>query len=239
MEEFKPFKNKKMTKSSLFVIVMTILWSTVVKAQTEREVRELSGFNGIRVSNSIEAEMVKGDTHEIEIVASGIDLQKIDTKVIDRVLEVGITGSNPRASSVKVTITYQQLDEVAASTSAKIFVRDLLESRDINISASTSSYVEASVKAQNLLLEAETNARIFVQGNTKNLTFNAFTNAQIDGNKLETDNAEVRINTNARGSFHVNQSVKGSAATRGRINYTGDPKIVDIKTNTGGAIEGN
>jgi hypothetical protein len=102
--------------------------------------------------------------------------------------------------------------------------------------AATSSYVEAEVDAKELVLDAQTNAKIFVSGKATNLDFSAYTNAEIAGEKLETDTATVKINTNAKGSFHVNQSITGSAATRGRVTYSGNPNIVDIKTNTGGSI---
>lgn len=220
--------------SGCFLLVVASL--TVSQAQTETESRPLAAFNSIQVSSGIDATLVKGDTHAVEITASGIELSRVESKVTNRVLELKVSGISPKASTVKATITYVSLEEVSASTSAKVFIKDPISEKTVRLYAATSSYVEAEVNAQDLLVDAQTNAKIFVTGKVTNLDFSAYTNAEVDGEKLVTDNATVKINTNAKGSFHVNESISGTAATRGRVVYTGDPNIVDIKTNTGGSI---
>ena len=205
-------------------------------AQTAEESRALAAFNSIQVTSGIDATLVKGDIHGVEITASGVELTKVESNVTNRVLELKISGIPPKASTVKAIVTYVSLEEVSASNSAKVFVKETITEKGVKLYATTSSYVEAEVNAQDLLLDAQTNARIFVTGKVTNLDFYAYTNSEIDGEKLETDNATVKINTNAKGSLHVNNSITGSAATRGRVTYTGDPNVVDIKTNTGGSI---
>ncbi|MCC5936765.1 MAG: DUF2807 domain-containing protein [Lunatimonas sp.] len=209
----------------------------VLVAQTSSETRPLPAFNGVRVSNSIEAVFVKGDKHEIEITASGLELSKVETSVTNRELELKISGVSPRSATVKATVTYVDLESVQAATSAKVFLKDPLVVRSAQLSAATSSYIEGVVQAQDLVLEAQTNAKIFVKGTASKLDFSAATNSEIDAEELEVEHAEVKINTNAKGSFQVTESLRGTAATRGRITYSGDPKILDVKTNTGGAID--
>lgn len=206
-------------------------------AQTEEETRTLAAFNSIQVASGIEATLVKGDSHSIEITASGVELSKIESNVTNRVLELKISGISPKASTIKAIVTYVSLEEVSGSSSAKVFVKNPISEKKVRLYAASSSYVEAEVNAENLVVDAQTNAKISVNGKVANLDFSAYTNAEIDGEKLVTDNATVKINTNAKGSFHVNKSITGSAATRGRVTYTGDPNIVDIKTNTGGSID--
>lgn len=227
----------KVLKNLIFRCFTLMVASTMVSyAQTELESRSLAAFNSIQVSSGIDATLVKGDTHNIEITASGVELSRVESKVTNRVLELKVSGISPKASTVKATITYVSLEEVSASTSAKVFVKEPIMEKSVKLFAATSSYVEVEVNAQDLLVDAQTNAKIFITGKATNLDFSAYTNAEIDGEKLVTDNATVRINTNAKGSFHVNESISGTAATRGRVVYTGDPNIVDIKTNTGGSI---
>lgn len=227
----------KILKNLILRCFTLMVASTMVSyAQTELESRSLAAFNSIQVSSGIDATLVKGDTHNIEITASGVELSRVESKVTNRVLELKVSGISPKASTVKATITYVSLEEVSASTSAKVFVKELITEKSVKLFAATSSYVEVEVNAQDLLVDAQTNAKIFITGKATNLDFSAYTNAEIDGEKLVTDNATVRINTNAKGSFHVNESISGTAATRGRVVYTGDPNIVDIKTNTGGSI---
>lgn len=218
----------------LSCITLIVAYPTV--AQTAEETRPLAAFNAVQISSGIDANLVKGDTHSIEITSSGLELSRVESTVTNRVLELKISGISPKASSVKATITYVNIEEVSASTSAKAFIKDPISEKTVKLYAATSSYIEAEVNAQDLVVDAQTNAKIFVTGTATNLDFSAYTNSEIDGEKLVTENASVKINTNAKGSFHVNESISGTAATRGRVVYSGDPNIVDIKTNTGGSI---
>lgn len=219
--------------------VAALLVTFNLAAQTNEEARSLQSFNAIKISNAIEADLVKGDKNEIHIAASGIDLNRVSTAINKQTLEVKITGSNIGATAVKVKITYIDINEVSATTAAKVFVKSPLNARTIKVNAATSSYIEAEVNSHALVLDAATNAKIFVNGSAETLDLKAFTNAEINGADLDVDEANVRVNTAASANFTVNESIKGSAATAGKVYYKGDPNFVDVKTNTGGSIEGN
>lgn len=222
----------------LSITAIFICLTSVCLAQTSHESRTLKAFDKIKVSNAIEAELVRGNTHEIEITASGLALDKVDTEVKNRTLDLKISGSSPRSSTVKVKIIYTKLDDIQVNTSAKVFVKDTLEAQTIKLNTATNGYLEAAVKTKTLSLDAQTNSHMSLRGKADELHFNAFTNAQIDGDGFEANKAEVRVNTNASGTFKVLESIKGTAATRGRVKYTGNPSLVDVKVNTGGAIDG-
>lgn len=223
--------------TNYFLSVATFLVTLNLAAQTRQETRTLQSFNAVKISNSIEAELVKGDRNELEISASGIELDRISSQIDKQVLEVKITGSNFGATSVKVKVTYKDISEVSTSTAAKVFVKDPLAGKMVKINAATSSYVEAEVDTRNLLVDAATNAKVFISGNAETLDLKAFTNAEINGKNLEVDEAKVRVNTAASANFTVNESIEGSAATAGKVYYRGDPNSIDVRTNTGGAIE--
>jgi hypothetical protein len=205
--------------------------------QTKEEIRSLGVFQGVKISHSIEAQLIKGDKNEVKITASGIELERINTKIVNGTLEVNVSGRNFSTLSIKVKIIYVGINEVSANTSSKVFIKDVLEADEVKISASTASYIEASVDARQLILEADTKAKIFVEGTTEILGLEAYTAAEINGENLEVEKAQIKINTAAQVNFTVMESLKGSAATAGKAYYKGNPRIVDLKTNTGGAIE--
>lgn len=222
---------------SIILTLVLLLSSWTVFAQTSEDTRALSIFNGVEVANSIEAELVKGERYQIEIVASGTDAANVETEVKDRQLKVKMGRGNFGSNTVKVVITYAgELDKVAASTSAKVFVKDMIKSKNLTLAVETSSYVEAKVNVSKLKLDGTTNGKIFVEGTATDLDLEAFTKAIISGEKLTVENAEVRTNTAAESTVAVKNSIKGSAGTAGKVWYIGDPNMVDVKTNTGGDI---
>ncbi|MFN3802772.1 head GIN domain-containing protein [Belliella pelovolcani] len=222
--------------TSLLVILFLVLAQQTM-AQTQRENRDLRNFSSIKVGNAIEAELVKGDKNTISIIASGVDLDKVESNVADNSLELKLGRGNFRSSSVKVTITYVDIDEIQASSNAKVFVADQLAGSNVYLFATSNAYIEADVDATNLFIEASTNAKIAVNGKAENLDLKIFTKADVDGRKLTVDTAEVTANTAAKAEVTVVESIKGSAATAAIVTYKGDPRMIDVKTNTGGDIK--
>lgn len=222
---------------SLFGFVCLFLITFLVKAQTQSETRSLRDFNSIKVSNSIDAELVRGDKNEIQITASGIELDKVETNVSDNTLEVKLARGNFKSNSVKVTITYVDIDEVQASTSAKVIVKDVLEMDQVYLFATTNAYIETKVKSVGLTIDASTTAKIFVTGTANDLDLKIYTSAEVEGGKLAVKNANVLANTAAKANFQVSDSIIGSAATAAKVAYKGSPTIVEVKTGSGGKIE--
>jgi hypothetical protein len=222
--------------NSLLTFLLLLTTVAVIQAQTQSETRSLRSFNSIKVGNSIDAVLVKGSENAIEIQASGISLDKVQTNVNNQSLEVKLAKGNHKSNSVKVTITYVDVDEVQASTSAKVVLKNEMKAENVHLFATTSAYLEVEVDAKNLILEANTNAKIFVKGEAETLDLKIDTNADVKGEGLQVNQAEVKGSTAAKANFHVKESIKGNAATASKIIYTGDPRIVDVRTNTGGEI---
>lgn len=234
MEVYKKTIMKKLKVLFAFLFSISAIFSF---AQTNKETRDLRNFSSVKVANSIEAELVKGDKNSISIVASGVELDKVETNVSEDALEVKLGRGNFRSSSVKVTITYIDIDEVQATTSSKVFVKNELAGNQVYLYAASNAYIEASVEASNLFIEANTNSKIAVKGSSENFDLKAYTNATVDAAKLTVTHSEVLANTAAKAEFNVTESIKGSAATGAKITYTGDPTLIDVKTNTGGDIK--
>lgn len=222
--------------STIFTLVLLIS-SFNLFAQTNEETRTVSIFNGVEISNSIEADLVKGDRYEVQIMASGTDASNVVTEVKDRQLKVKMGKGSFGTNTVKVVITYAgELDKISSNSSAKVFVKDLVKSKSLTLVAENSSYIEGEVNVNSLKLVGMTNGKIFVEGTANELDLEAFTKATISGDSLVVKNAEVRTNTAAVSTIAVESSIKGTAGTAGKVWYTGDPGMVDVKTNTGGDI---
>ncbi len=226
-----------MKNKHVLLLAALLMVSFIVHSQTKNESRSLRDFNSVKISNSIEAELIKGDKNYIDIVASGIDLDKVETNISDGTLEVKLGRGNFKSNSVKVTVIYVDLVEIQASTSAKVFVKDPLEYEEVFLSASTSSYIEVQVDADVVYAEANTSARIILGGSANDLNLKVFTSAEVDGSNFQVQNAEVRANTASKSEFNVSETIKGNASTGARITFVGDPRVIDVNTNTGGSIK--
>jgi hypothetical protein len=209
----------------------------ISNAQTQNDSRQLRDFNIVKVSNAIKAELVKGDVNKVEITASGIDVGKVETSVVGDALEVRLARGNYRNHSVRVVVTYVDIQGVEATSSAQVVAKSKIEALEAYLATSNNAYLEANVEADKLNLEAATNSRIFIKGKVKQLEVNAYTNAQVDGMNLIAQKVNVLGNTTASISFSATSSINGSLATAAKIVYDGNPSEVNVKTGTGGSIK--
>jgi hypothetical protein len=209
----------------------------ISNAQTQNDSRQLRDFNVVKVSNAIKAELVKGDVNKVEITASGIDVGKVETSVVGDALEVRLARGNYRNHSVRVVVTYVDIQGVEATSSAQVVAKSKIEALEAYLATSNNAYLEANVEADKLNLEAATNSRIFIKGKVKQLEVNAYTNAQVDGMNLIAQKVNVLGNTTASISFTATSSINGSLATAAKIVYDGNPSEVNVKTGTGGSIK--
>ncbi len=219
------------------VFAVFIAFVGISQAQTQKDSRSLRDFNVVKVSNSIKAELVKGDENKVEITASGIDVGNVETAVVGDALEVRLARGNFRNHAVRVVVTYKDIQGIEASSSAQVVAKSNIEAIEAYLSSSNNAYLEASVTADKLNMDAATNSRIFVKGKVKQLEVNAYTNAQIDGMKLVAEKVNVLGNTTASISFTATSSINGSLATAAKIVYDGNPSEINVKTGTGGSIK--
>jgi hypothetical protein len=219
------------------ILIAFIATFGISNAQTQNVSRQLRDFNVVKVSNAIKAELVKGDVNKVEITASGIDVGKVETSVVGDALEVRLARGNYRNHSVRVVVTYVDIQGVEATSSAQVVAKSKIEALEAYLATSNNAYLEANVEADKLNLEAATNSRIFIKGNVKQLEVNAYTNAQVDGMNLIAQKVNVLGNTTASISFTATSSINGSLATAAKIVYDGNPSEVNVKTGTGGSIK--
>lgn len=219
------------------ILIAFIATFGISNAQTQNDSRQLRDFNVVKVSNAIKAELVKGDVNKVEITASGIDVGKVETSVVGDALEVRLARGNYRNHSVRVVVTYVDIQGVEATSSAQVVAKSKIEALEAYLATSNNAYLEANVEADKLNLEAATNSRIFIKGNVKQLEVNAYTNAQVDGMNLVAQKVNVLGNTTASISFTATSSINGSLATAAKIVYDGNPSEVNVKTGTGGSIK--
>ncbi|WP_113923911.1 head GIN domain-containing protein [Cognataquiflexum aquatile] len=226
-----------MKKKIKLILIALIAFVGFTNAQTQSDSRPLREFNVVKVSNSIKAELVKGDENKVDITASGIDVGKVETSVVGDALEVRLARGNYRNHSVKVVVTYVDIQGIEATSSAQVVAKSKIEAQEAYLASSNNAYLEAMVDAEKLNLEAATNSRIFIKGKVGQLEANAYTNAQIDGMNLVAENVNVLGNTTASISFTATSSINGSLATAAKIVYDGNPTEVNVKTGTGGSIK--
>jgi len=224
-------KNSKIT--SLIVALMFI--STLAIAQ-DKETRDLSNFEELRVSEGIKLVAQKGTENKIEIEVDYVDLEDVITEVRGGKLHVHMDRGRYRRKRVLATLTYTgDLRDVTANTAAEITFKDKLTGRSLDISTSTSGFVEVDVDVERLDLSASTSGRIDIKGKTEDIRAGASTGGTIYAYDVEALEGSAKANTGADVRLSIEDYLHASAGTGGSVRYKGRPKT-DVRTNTGGSV---
>src|SRR5664279_1416695 len=77
--------------------------------------RTLSSFHALKVSGGIDVELSQGNAQKLQVEADGNLIASIRTEVKDGVLTIYHEDKIVNAKTMKIHLTFQQLDEITAS----------------------------------------------------------------------------------------------------------------------------
>jgi len=203
-------------------ILFTLLLATLSVAAQNTETRNLSSFEGISVSAGVNATLIKGDQNKIEISASGIELDRINTKISGDVLKVGVDQKwwknimNSSKRKVKVVITYNSsLHYIGTSSGARLYADHDIHADDLSIESSSGSNIDLSIEADELRVDLSSGSNISLEGNARVIAVDISSGANLNAYDL------------------VGQDVKVDCT----VKYKGNPSETAIDKSSGGNVK--
>ncbi len=227
----KPLKN-------FMPIIIVMLAISLVSAQEKTEVRDVTGFSGIKVSESIQVELTLGDKEYVEVTADEDIIDQVLTEVNGDVLKIHIKenhwgGWNHR---VQVKVTAVNINSLSASSSSSLVAKNAVNSEKIDLSVSSSAHLTATVNATDVSCKASSSGDMEVAGTTTNLEVSASSSGGIDAEGLKAKKVDARVSSSAKIIVYAEEEINADASSSGRIKYGGSPKMVDVDQSSSGSV---
>lgn len=223
-------------KNLSFLIALIVLFNINTYAQ-EKETRNLASFSGIKAAEGIDVYLKKGNKPEARVEATGTSVNNVLTEVSGGYLKIHMREGNYRSKSIKVYVTYVNLDKLIASSGANIFTEDVIKSGSIVISSSSGADVEAKVDCDELTLEASSGGDIVVEGRAKKLTASASSAGDIDAYRVEAEVGVAKASSGAGVKLNVTEAITANASSGGSIRYRGSPSKTNTNSSSGGSVK--
>lgn len=231
----------KTTLTLLSFLASFFLVSATMTAQ-DTETRNLDNFSGISVSSGITAKLVKGNTNKIDITASGIDLDKIETKISGDKLKVGVEknnwkfwGNNKR--KVNVTITYNgTLDYISSTSGSKVEADHTITASNISLNTSSGANLNLNLEANDVDIDVSSGAWAGLSGNAKKVTIDISSGASLDASDLESASVDVDGSSGSSVKVHATNSLTVDVSSGASVRYKGNPGKTDFDKNSGGSV---
>lgn len=228
--------NSKIMKAIVSVL-MVFAFVGLGLAQ-ESETRAIDSFRGIKSGEAIDVYLKKGTKESVKVEVTGIPLSDVLTEVSGTSLKIHRREGNYRnKNSVKVYVTYVNLERISASSASNVFSEGPIKAASFEINISSAASVEVSLDVDNLTVDASSAGDAVLAGKANTLTVEANSAGDIDAYALET--AIVRASANSGGSAKVSvtKELDAQANSGGSIRYRGSPTKTNTDSNSGGSVK--
>ena len=204
------------------------------------EVRNLKGFNAIKVSHAIDLYLSQSDNEIVVISASRVEYRdRIKTEVRDGVLKIWYDNESRWTrgdKKLKAYISFRTLNKLHASGASDVRVTGNIKANELEINMSGASDFEGVVESGSLVVDLAGASDMTVSGTTTKLKIEASGASEFKGYGLQTDNCSAKASGASDIKITVNKELNAQASGASGVYYKGDGVIRDIKSNGASSV---
>ena len=202
--------------------------------------RTTSSYEGISCAGSFDYILVSGTEGNITIEGEENLLEYIITEVKDNNLiiktENNIYLSCSRNKTIKITIPFKDIDEVALAGSGDLWNEDKITSTNFKVALAGSGDVILNIEASTTKASIAGSGDLTLKGNTNTLEANVSGSGDFHGFDLQSKFTDVSVAGSGDAEVVSIESLKARVSGSGDIEYKGQPKTKDTKVAGSGSI---
>ncbi|QIA06729.1 head GIN domain-containing protein [Draconibacterium halophilum] len=225
----------------LLIIAVTSYGTVIAGNSDETQIRQISGFNAIKVSTGIDLYLTMGNTEEVKVVADDDIIDDLKTEVEDGTLKIYMKRQNwfnwgSGNETRKVYVTVKELKKLSASSGSDVESTNTLEGESLDVSCSSGSDLKIEVYYKNLLVDTSSGSDSKIRGKVKTLRVDASSGSDIKAKDLESAICYANASSGSDITVSVSSEIYAKASSGSDINYHGSPDIRDIDESSGGDV---
>lgn len=200
--------------------IILFLCTLLCIAQNQDQ-RDLGSFSAVKVSQSIEVELIPGNRESITLELSNIDPEDVLTEVSRNQLVIKLASGNYRNVNVKAKLYYRSLDHIEVSSSAKVYTQENIKTKN-DFSAKASS--SGNLKLKDVSAKS---AEVAVSSSGK-----------IDMAELKADHLKADASSSGKMSLAADiNSFDAKVSSSGKISISGSSPEQRISASSSGKID--
>jgi hypothetical protein len=205
--------------------------ATVKKVIVDTEIRNVSGFIGIKSSNGIDVFISQGTTERVEVKADAETMKHLKTVVKDGVLEIymekdwSLGWSSWKSRVTEVHITAKTINSIVASSGSDVKSVTKIKSNKLSTKSSSGSDLTLDVEANELTCESSSGSDSKLSGTAKTVYLKASSGSDIDAFDLTAEVCTAEASSGSDINISVSKQLKADASSGGDISYRGNPSV--------------
>ncbi len=219
------------------LILVGCLLSIPLLAQ-QTEVRNVGSFKGVKSGEAIDVYLKKGDKESLKVEVTGVVLSKVITEVSGGYLKIHMRDGNYRGKqTVKVYVTYVELDKISASSASNVFSDGVIKARNLEVHVSSAANIEISLEATDVAVHASSAGDIILEGKAISIEAEASSAGEVDAYNLIVETAEGKASSAGSIKMNVSKALNAHASSGGSIRYHGNPSKTNTTSSSGGSVK--
>lgn len=217
-------------------------WETITgNGNVKKETRQVSGFQGVALSGSMNVELSYGSSNTITVEGDENILPYIETKVEDGVLEIKTknrTGFKTRNKLI-VYVSLTKLTEIRVSGSGNITGNgDFSNDGKTVVSVSGSGDINVGMNSFNeMRINVSGSGNVTLKGkSTNNIDATISGSGNIDCSEIQCNDVFAHVSGSGNIKVYANKSIDAKVSGSGNIYYKGSATSLNIKSSGSGKI---
>jgi hypothetical protein len=173
----------------------------------------------------------------LKLEVTGTNLSNVITEVSGSYLKIHMREGRYHDRSVKVYVTYIEIDKISASSAANIYGDGVLKATNLEISSSSAASVELVLDAGAVEVSASSAANIELDGKAKSFRIDVSSAGQVDAYDLEVETVNVEASSAGSAKVTVTKELEAHASSGADIRYRGNPGKSMTNSSSGGSVK--
>jgi hypothetical protein len=200
------------------------------------ETRNIESFHSLRVSNGIDVFITQGNDELLRIEADENLLEHIKTEVAGGELKIFSDVNIRMSKSKKIYLKYKELKSIHISSAGDVKGENTLHTDNLELRLSSAGDLKLEVIANEIDLDISSSGDAALAGETGFLKAGLSSAGNLNAFELKTEKADVTVSSAGDAKVNVTGEARFKSSSAGDIVYTGDPKILEMKTSSAGNI---
>lgn len=234
----------KTLKFLLLVLVMAGTTSCVIEINDPvygsgivvSEVRDVSGFDRLRVSSGIDVVIRQGDMESLEVEADDNLMEHIRTEVVDGTLKIH-TDKNIRRAKRKVAyLEYRDITDIRISSAGDVKGVNTLKTESLSVDISSAGDLDLDVEVEEIRVDISSSGDARISGSADRLRADLSSAGDLFAYDLVTKQCNVSCSSAGDARVHATEEFNLRCSSAGNIYYKGDGALVSSRTSSAGSI---
>ncbi|MFY0627309.1 MAG: DUF2807 domain-containing protein [Reichenbachiella sp.] len=209
-----------MKRKIAMFIVSIFFTSTIGYGQSEVE-RSLGKFTGLKVTQNIDAVLLKGETNKLVLTISGIKPDKVLSDISEGTLVLGFK-NDKKLEGVAVSAKIYQSGEmglIESNSSASLVVKDLDYANSVVVRSTGSSTMQLEAVTSKLKVSVSASSKLVM--------------------KAKSESAKISISSSGKAQLDINtKTTDATVASKGRLDIVGSTDSQKINVSSSGKYMG-